>query len=61
MLINGKWYSETEISAMISQLTADKKRIERQLEQGVKGMKTKEYVIKRKLMLYIHGIKIREI
>jgi hypothetical protein len=29
--------------------------------EDVKGMKTKEYVIKRKLMLYIHGIKIREI
>jgi hypothetical protein len=29
--------------------------------EDVKGKKTKEYVIKRKLMLYIHGIKIREI
>ena len=29
--------------------------------EDVKGMKTKEYIIKRKLMLYIHGIKIREI
>jgi hypothetical protein len=26
-----------------------------------KGMKTKDYVIKRKLMLYIHKIKIREV
>lgn len=25
-----------------------------------KGMKTKDYIIKRKLMLYIHGIKIIE-
>jgi len=29
--------------------------------EDVKGMKTKEYIIKRKLMLYIHGIRIREI
>lgn len=36
MIINGKWMSETEIIALISQLTADKKRLERQLEQGEK-------------------------
>lgn len=29
--------------------------------EDTKGMKTPEYVIKRKLMLYIHGIQIREI
>ena len=29
--------------------------------EDTKGKKTKDYVIKRKLMLYIHGIKIREI
>lgn len=26
-----------------------------------KGMRTKDYVIKRKLMLYIHGIRIKEV
>lgn len=26
-----------------------------------KGMRTKDYVIKRKLMLYMHGIRIREV
>lgn len=37
------------------------------LENGVlivedaKGMRTKEYVIKRKLMLYVNGIKIKEV
>lgn len=37
------------------------------LENGVlvvedaKGMRTKEYVIKRKLLLYMHGIRIREV
>lgn len=28
--------------------------------EDAKGMRTREYVIKRKLMLYTHGIKIRE-
>lgn len=29
--------------------------------EDVKGKRTKEYIIKRKLMRYIHGIKIKEI
>ena len=29
--------------------------------EDTKGVKTTEYIIKRKLMLYVHGIKIREI
>ena len=29
--------------------------------EDTKGFKTKDYIIKRKLMLYIHGIKIREV
>lgn len=28
--------------------------------EDTKGMKTPEYIVKRKLMLYIHGIRIRE-
>ena len=28
--------------------------------EDAKGVRTKDYIIKRKLMLYIHGIKIRE-
>lgn len=37
------------------------------LENGIlvvedaKGVRTKEYIIKRKLMLFIHGIRIREV
>ena len=37
------------------------------IENGVKvvedskGVKTKDYIIKRKLMLHVHGIKIREV
>lgn len=29
--------------------------------EDVKGMKTREYIIKRKLMLFIHGIKVVEV
>ena len=29
--------------------------------EDTKGMKTKDYIIKRKLMLLVHGIKIKEI
>ncbi|MBR7162304.1 MAG: DUF1064 domain-containing protein [Clostridia bacterium] len=29
--------------------------------EDTKGVRTKDYIIKRKLMLYFHGIKIREI
>ena len=29
--------------------------------EDTKGVKTKDYIIKRKLMLYIHGIEIKEI
>lgn len=33
MLINGKWMTETEVQSLISQLIADKKRLEKQLDQ----------------------------
>lgn len=29
--------------------------------EDTKGVKTKDYIIKRKLMLYVHGIQIREV
>lgn len=29
--------------------------------EDTKGMKTKDYVIKRKLMLYVHGIRVKEV
>ena len=29
--------------------------------EDTKGVRTKEYIIKRKLMLYVHGIRIKEI
>lgn len=32
-----------------------------QIVEDTKGVKTKEYIIKRKLMLHVHGIRIREV
>ena len=29
--------------------------------EDVKGVKTKDYILKRKLMLYVHGIRIKEV
>lgn len=29
--------------------------------EDTKGIKTKDYIIKRKLMLYVHGIRIKEV
>lgn len=29
--------------------------------EDTKGVKTKDYIIKRKLMLYVHGIRVREV
>lgn len=37
--------------------TQDEKRI----VEDTKGFKTKDYIIKRKLMLWVHGIRIQEI
>lgn len=34
MIINGKWMNEPEIAALISQLTAEKERLERQLDEA---------------------------
>lgn len=43
--------------------TADFVYTENDIEivEDVKGMKTRDYVLRRKLMLWVHGIKIREV
>ena len=33
----------------------------RRVVEDTKGMRTTDYIIKRKLMLYVHGIRIREL
>ena len=33
----------------------------KQIVEDTKGFKTKDYILKRKMMLYFHGIKIKEV
>ena len=33
----------------------------KKIVEDTKGMRTKDYIIKRKLMLYVHGIRIKEV
>ena len=37
------------------------KRTGEKIVEDAKGAKTKDYIIKRKLMLHVHGIRIREV
>lgn len=50
---------EQECSYIADFVYTDKDR--RQVVEDTKGFKTPEYIIKRKLMLYVHGIRIREV
>ena len=34
---------------------------EKTIVEDTKGVKTKDYIIKRKLMLYVHGIRVKEV
>lgn len=36
-------------------------QLKQQVVEDTKGMKTKDYVLKRKMMLWFHGIRIKEI
>ena len=33
----------------------------KEIVEDTKGFKTKDYIIKRKLMLYVHGIRVKEV
>ena len=45
----------------IADFTYYDKALGKTVVEDAKGMKTKEYIIKRKLMLHIHGIRIKEV
>lgn len=45
----------------IADFTYIDRKTGRTVVEDAKGVRTKEYIIKRKLMLYIHGIQIREV
>ena len=51
---------ERKVSYVADFVYYDNRTNERVVED-TKGVKTKDYIIKRKLMLYIHNIKIKEI
>ena len=56
---NGK-VIERAVTYIADFVYADLKTGEKVVEDA-KGVKTKEYIIKRKLMLHVHGIRIREV
>ena len=37
------------------------KKLNRTVVEDTKGVRTKDYIIKRKLMLWVHGIKVKEV
>ena len=45
----------------VADFTYVDKRTGEFIVEDTKGMKTKEYILKRKMMLYFHGIRIREV
>lgn len=45
----------------VADFTYTDKRTGEFIVEDTKGMKTKEYILKRKMMLYFHGIRIREV
>lgn len=45
----------------VADFTYVDKRTGEFIVEDAKGMKTKEYILKRKMMLYFHGIQIREV
>lgn len=55
--INGK-VAERECKYIADFVYTEK---EKKVVEDTKGMKTKDYIIKRKLMLYVHGIQIKEV
>ena len=56
--INGK-VIERECSYVADFVYKDKE--ENTIVEDTKGVKTKDYIIKRKLMLWVHGIRIKEV
>ena len=45
----------------IADFTYRDRRDNRLVVEDTKGMKTREYILKRKMMLYRHGIRIQEV
>ena len=59
-LTNGRRCAERECTYVADFVYIDNATGKKVVED-TKGMRTKDYIIKRKLMLYVHGIKIKEV
>lgn len=59
-LTNGRRCAERECSYVADFVYRDN-ATGRKVVEDTKGMRTKDYIIKRKLMLHKHGIKIKEV
>ena len=55
----------TKVSSSVCRYVADfvytDKATGQRVVEDTKGVRTKEYIIKRKLMLHVHGIRIKEV
>lgn len=58
-IVKGKTL-EREVSYIADFVYTDKRTGETVVEDS-KGMRTKDYIIKRKLMLYVHGVRVKEV
>ena len=57
-LLDGKKLLERECSYIADFVYEENGK---EVVEDTKGIKTKDYIIKRKLMLHVHGIRIREV
>lgn len=57
-LLDGKRLLEKECSYIADFVYEEN---EKTIVEDTKGVKTKDYIIKRKLMLYVHGIRVKEV
>lgn len=58
-----KWHGKTAERPVsyIADFTYIDRATDEFIVEDAKGMRTKEYILKRKMMLYFHGIRIREV
>lgn len=59
-LTNGRRCVERECAYVADFVYIDN-RTGKKVVEDTKGVRTKDYIIKRKLMLHVHGIKIKEV
>lgn len=58
---NGRWSLLERACKYVADFVYTDNSTGQTIVEDTKGVRTKEYIIKRKLMLYLHGIRIKEI